>query len=249
MQSGSPSTLWRLSEFEQLHRARTTAAGALGNSLLLPSSLLGEIGALEQRRCGRDVVEVVAACRRSQEAALIFLRLDELVWPISIFPAEGIYHCRHDLLQAFGQAPVNLSVMAVEPATIVPPALHARERGDQAEYFRPLLPALWHLALCSPTQGLLREIGGLAAYRALRSLASDRLQAPGALGHAAERLHHEPASLRHIAQWPGMSVERGVRLLNALYLTSNLMVSRSHPLARTEPAVSGRQRLRPGGPA
>lgn len=249
MHSGSPSTLWRLSEFEQHYRTRTTAADALGNSLLLSSSLLGEIGALEQRRCDRDVVEVVAACRRSQEAALIFLRLDELVWPITIFPSEGIYHSRHDLLQAFGQTPLNLSVMAVEPATVVPPALHVRERGEQAEYFRPLHPALWQLALCSPTQGLLREIGGPAAYRALRNLASDRLQAPGALGPAAERLHREAAALRHIAQWPGMSVERGVRLLNALYLTSNLMVSRSHPLARAEPTLTGRQRQRPAGSA
>jgi hypothetical protein len=215
----------------------------------MSSSLLGEIGALERRQCDRDVVEVVAACRRSQEAALIFLRLDELVWPVTIFPAEGIYHSRHDLLEAFGQAPLNLSVMAVEPATLVPPALHARAPGGQAEYFRPLQPALWQLALCSPTQGLLREIGGPAAYRALRSLASDRLQAPGAIGPAAERLHREAAALQHIAQWPGMSVERGVRLLNALYLTSNLIVSRSHPLARSEPSLTGRLRHRPPGSA
>jgi hypothetical protein len=33
-----------------------------------------------------------------------------------------------------------------------------------------------------------------------------------------------------------MSVERGARLLNALYLTANLMVTRSHPAARAEPA-------------
>jgi hypothetical protein len=46
-----------------------------------------------------------------------------------------------------------------------------------------------------------------------------------------------------------MSVERGVRLLNALYLTSNLMVSRSHPLARAEPALTGRPRQRPAGSA
>jgi hypothetical protein len=247
MLSGSPSTLWRLSEFEQHYRTRTTVAGGLASSLVMSSSLLGEMDAIERRECANDVVEVVAACRRSQEAALIFLRFGELVWPITIFPVEGLYHSRHDLLQAFGQTPLNLSVMAVEAATIEPPALRVRERGDQAEYFRPLHPALWHLALCSPTQGLLREIGGPAAYRALRSLASDRLQAPGALGHAGERLHREAAALRHIAQWPGMSVERGVRLLNALYLTSNLMVSRSHPMARTEPTLTGRHRQRSAG--
>ncbi len=244
MDSGGPSTLWRLSEFEQQYRTRSTAAGTLGNSLLMPSSLLGELGALERRECESDVVEVLAACRRTQEAALIFLRLDELIWPITLFPAEGVYHSRHDLLEAFGPAPLNLSVLAVEAANLKPPVLHARERGDQAEFFRPLQPALWQLALCSPTQGLLREIGGPAAYRALRSLSTDRLQAPGALGHAAERLHREAAALRH-----GMSVERGVRLLNALYLTSNLLVSRSHPLARAEPTSKGRPRQPSSGSA
>ena len=43
---------------------------------------------------------------------------------------------------------------------------------------------------------MLREIGGPAAHRAPRSLASDRLQAPGALGHAAERLHREAAAIK-----------------------------------------------------
>ena len=48
-------------------------------------------------------------------------------------------------------------------------------------------------------------------------------------------LRREPAALRKIALWPGMSVERGSRLLNALYLTSNLMVTRSYPSAQPEP--------------
>ena len=39
-------------------------------------------------------------------------------------------------------------------------------------------------------------------------------------------------SLRDIANWPGMSTDRACRLLNALYLTSALMVMRSHPAAR-----------------
>ena len=59
-----------------------------------------------------------------------------------------------------------------------------------------------------------------------------RLFAPGALGPAAERLRHDAASLRDIANWPGMSTDRACRLLNALYLTSALMVMRSHPAAR-----------------
>jgi hypothetical protein len=56
----------------------------------------------------------------------------------------------------------------------------------------------------------------------------------GAIGSAMERLRHGSAPLRQIATWPGMSNERASRMLNALYLVSTLMVSRSHPAARDE---------------
>jgi hypothetical protein len=42
-----------------------------------------------------------------------------------------------------------------------------------------------------------------------------------------------------------MDIERGIRLLNALYLVSNLIVTRAHPAARPEP----RSPLAPGRPA
>ena len=88
------------------------------------------------------------------------------------------------------------------------------------------------LALQGPRSSLLTEIGGTAAYRALRSLAGQDLVMPGAVGPAAERLRRETAPLRKIATWPGMSVERANRMLNALYLSSNLIVSRTHHTAR-----------------
>jgi hypothetical protein len=56
--------------------------------------------------------------------------------------------------------------------------------------------------------------------------ADQQLQAPGAIGSAIARLRAKPASAREIAGWPGMNGERASRLLNALYLTSNLMVLR-----------------------
>jgi hypothetical protein len=88
---------------------------------------------------------------------------------------------------------------------------------------------------------LLSEIAGHAAYRVTLSR-EDRLLAPGALGPAADRLRRETMSLRDIAKWPGMSTDRACRLLNALYLTSALMVMRSHPAARTEGGLLDRLR-------
>jgi hypothetical protein len=101
------------------------------------------------------------------------------------------------------------------------------------EHYHALKPLLWNLALNGPRNELLAEIAGNAAYRVTLSR-EDRLLAPGALGPAADRLRRETVSLRDIAKWPGMSTDRACRLLNALYLTSALMVMRSHAAARPE---------------
>ena len=44
-----------------------------------------------------------------------------------------------------------------------------------------------------------------------------------------ERLRRKAVPLATIAGWPAMDRERAARLLNALYLQSALIVSRSHP--------------------
>jgi hypothetical protein len=73
---------------------------------------------------------------------------------------------------------------------------------------------------------------------------SEPLSLTGALVPAVQRLRREAVSLREIAQWPGLSVDRASRLLNALYLTGSLLVTRSHAAAREEP---GRVRRLFGG--
>jgi len=42
-----------------------------------------------------------------------------------------------------------------------------------------------------------------------------------------------------VAGWPGMSIERASRVLNALYLASSLMVTRTHPAARHQFGLGG----------
>lgn len=235
MMSGLPSTLWRISAFEQRYRTQSSMPAGFGGTRVTTSSLMGELDELQRRQVGRDVVEVLAACRRAQEQARLYLRLDDLVWPITVFPHSGVYYSRHDLLRTFEHGVRNLEIVAVEPSSVSEPGQRERERSEVAEFFRPLRPALWSLAISSPTRGLLKEIAGTAAYRALRRLDAEGMSGSGAIRHAAHRLHTEAASLRHIAQWPGMTLERAIRLLNALYLTSNLMVTRSHPRARPQP--------------
>jgi hypothetical protein len=48
------------------------------------------------------------------------------------------------------------------------------------------------------------------------------------------RLKRATTNLREIADWPGFDRARATRLLNALYLQSGLMVSRTHPAATNE---------------
>lgn len=232
-----PSTLWRISAFDRLReQAATGELRGMERQTVLSTTLQAELTALERQQQASDALEVLAACVRLQEPALVYLRFQDLVWPVTLFPAQTLYHSPRTLLEATEEGLATVSALSVEPAGVRPPGHPMRERVASDATYRPLVPALWRLALYGPRGRLLSEIGGTAAYRVLRSPRMDDLPLPGALGPAAERLRREAGSLRSIADWPGMSVERGARLLNALYLSSNLMVTRSHPAARAEPA-------------
>ncbi len=229
------STLWQISHFE---RAHPQAPRNPDRPTIVSSTLMAELAALERRQDENDALEVLAACVRLQEPALVYLRVAELVWPVTVFPAQMLYHSPRPLTEAADAALARVAAMAVEPPGLRPPgqALDQRAAADDSVY--ALAPALWRLALHGPRGRLLNEIGGTAAYRVLRNPKLDELPLPGALGAAAERLRRESASLKQIASWPGMSVERAARLLNALYLNANLMVSRSGAAARPEPRKS-----------
>ena len=94
---------------------------------------------------------------------------------------------------------------------------------------RSLAPLLWELAMRGLRRELLPEIAGPAVYRVAPGLEIDALPASGALTPAIQRLARQGATLKELADWPGMDRERATRLLNALYLQSGLIVSRSHP--------------------
>ena len=242
MRDFDDSTLWRISSFNRI-RLETGSSGfaRLGQATVLPTTLLADLRRLDADPTASDVLEVLAACMRHREAALLCIQHDGLVWPITVFPVQQVYHspCA---LQASTPGPGDAShgltqatLLTTEPPGVRPPGHWMHERIANAEHYRPLLPLLWLLALQGPRTTLLAEIAGTAAYRATRRLADDQLVAPGALSSAAERLRRETASMKVIAGWPGMSLERASRLLNGLYLVSALLVTRAHPAARAEP--------------
>jgi hypothetical protein len=240
MRDFQDSTLWRISAYERMRLERGSSAFAqLGESTLLPTTLLADLRQLEGRRHGGDVLEVLAACMRHRQAALICLHYEGLVWPVTVFPGELVYHSPRDMALAEPDGLAGLKLLSCDAPGLRPPGHWMHERVGRMEHYHPLKPLLWKLALDGPRNELLSEIAGNAAYRVTLSR-EDRLLAPGALGPAADRLRSESASLRDIARWPGMSTERACRLLNALYLTSALMVMRSHPAARPEGSVLSR---------
>ena len=203
----------------------------LSGPTLLPTTLLADLRRLDADPRSTDVLEVIAACVRHREAALLCLAHEELVWPITLCPNEGLYHSPRDLQQASVTGMANLKLATAEPPGVRPPGHWMHERVAQAEHYRPLAPLLWTLALNGPRRELLADIAGPAAYR-LVSGSGERPQAPGALGSAIERLQRASVPLREIAGWPGMNTDRASRLLNGLYLSGNLLVSRSQAVGR-----------------
>jgi hypothetical protein len=238
MADKDPSRLLPLGDYQRMREQMALAeGGALGRQTVLPSTLLAELRESRRQVDSTELIDVLAACRRHAEPALICLSHQGLVWPITVFPAEMTYHSPANLLDCTDAQLLKLRVMSVEPAALRPPGHTMHERIGEASLFRPLRGPSRH--------ALVPAIAGTAAYRVAHSVRDDDLTAPGALGAATERLRREPSSLRALAGWPGMDIERGIRLLNALYLVSNLIVTRAHPAARAEP----RSPLAPGGPA
>lgn len=247
MRSFEDSTLWRISAYERMRLERSSSAFAqLGENTVLPTTMLTELRHLEGRHEDADVLEVLATCLRNRQSALLCLAYEDLVWPVTVFPAEMTYHSPRDLALAVPESLAQLKVLSCDAPGMRPPGHWMLERVGRFEHYRPLKQLMWGLALNGPRNTLLAEIGGHAAYRATLSKES-RPFSPGALGPAAERLRTDSASLREIAGWPGMSTDRASRLLNALYLVGGLMVMRTHPAARGESALLGRL-LRLGKP-
>jgi hypothetical protein len=230
------STLWRISEFERARDAGLVGPGTyVDRDTLLPTTLLGDLQRLEADPGNNDVLEVIAACLRNQEAALLYLSHGQYVWPVTLFPRQQLYHSPCDVSDIAAEASLaRLKLISAEPPGVKPPGHSMHERVAAANKYRPIAPLLWAVALNGPRDALLTEISGKAVYRLLCRV--DELPATiGALKPAAVRMRQQSASLRDIARWPGMSPQRAHRLLNALYLNGALMVTRSHPAARDEP--------------
>lgn len=218
--------LWRVSAFQRLQRVPGNSAYVgLEGSSVLSSSLMSELNLLRQHAYHDDALEVFSACLRHAEATLLYLQYEQFVWPVTIFPAHRLCHAPRDLSQAALSGLANIRFLRAEPPGVRPPGHSDHERIMPASQYRPVGPLLRTLALHGPRKTLLSAITSKTKFRLNPGTIVKGLNLPGALGSAARRMRSESASLREVTGWPGMNAERASRLINALYLSGELILS------------------------
>lgn len=204
----------------------------------LNPSLMEDLLRFEQRDRGADALEVLAASVRHARALTVHLQCGDRVLPLTAFPRERLAHCPVDLRAVVETQAPELPVLQVETALLKPLGDRDTELIGEPQSYRPLAPLLWALALHGRRGELLPEVAGKAVYRV--SPAFDlSLAADGPLRDTLRYLSRRVASLREIAAWPGFDLDKATRLVNALYLQSGLIISRSHPAAFDDAASDG----------
>lgn len=231
--AGEPE-LMRVSSFRRyLADAGRRGGGDTGVTTRLSSlnpSLMEDLLRFEHSGRGADVLEVMAASVRHVRSLTVHLQCDARVLPLTVFPRERLAHCPVDLRAVVEAQAIELPVLQVEAAVLKPLGDRETDLIGEPQMYRPLSPLLWALALNGTRGELLPEVAGTAVYRV--SPAFDIAIAPdGPIRDTLRRLRRQVASLREIAEWPEFDRDKAARLINALYLQSGLIVSRSHPAA------------------
>ena len=182
----------------------------------------------------RELLEVLAACLRHTQPLAISVALDSQVLILGIYPQQLQVSCQLSMAELLAHDLRQLQVLQVQPASQREPLGAAAAGADGQLHSMPLGALLWGVALLGGRSRLLPELAGQAAYRLAPGVNLAPLNMPPELAQAVARLRGQSRNLKEIANWPGLNAERAMRLLNALYLQSALIVSRSHPAATNE---------------
>lgn len=201
---------------------------------LLPESLLNELRRLDPGGDGTELTEAFAACLRLREPALLSIAVDDWVWPITLYPAQGLYRGPIDWSKAIPTGLSRARLLDCEPAVLAPPPQGKDLRGGPPPCHYRLPDLAWTLALHGPRSGLLGALTGPMRFRAADA---PGWRLSGALGSAVARLRDTSASLSDMAQWPGLDLSRASRLLNGLYMDSRLIVREARQWRQDEQAA------------
>jgi hypothetical protein len=207
----------------------------------LSPSVLSDLKRFSGSTEASDLLPALAASLRHTQDLVLHLQHDLGNLLLCVFPRAQRFGCALNLLEQRDDEIARLQLSRVEPWDDFwhGGAAAMADTGAQA-VFRPLRPLLWRLALHGARDELLPEIAGAVRYRL----------APGvSLRHAPLDEHLRPIlrGLRHVAlsfdefsDWSGVAPPTLRRLLNALYLQSGLILSRSI-LANTRDGMNDRR--------
>jgi hypothetical protein len=205
-------------------------AGHTALSSLSPSLLL-DLQRFDQGGPTRELLEVLAAGIRHTQPLAIDVAWGRAALTLSVFPLARAVHCPLPMAEFLASDLASLQVRQVRPALLRPPVDAAPASAGDASRYAPLRPLLWQIALRGARSALLPELAGQAAYRVAPGISLSGLHMPGEVAACITRLRRQTCNLADIAGWHGIGPQRAMRLLNALYLQSGLIVSRSHPAA------------------
>ena len=200
----------------------------------LSPSLLQDLLRFDDRNPRRELLEVLAAGVRHTQPLAIDLAWARQSLTLSMFPTQRLVHCPMPMAEFLASDLEGLQVLQVQPAALRPPGSTELARIGNPALYAPLGPLLWAVALRGSRDALLPELAGQAAYRVAPGVTLSGLDVPDAMAACITRLRRQTSNLRDIAEWQQIGVPRAARLLNALYLQSGLIVSRSHPAATNE---------------
>ena len=200
----------------------------------LTPSLLQDLQRFEADGTAKtELVEVLAACVRHTQALGIVLRRGQRVVSLTAFPIDKLVHCVVPMSEFIAGDLAELKVLQVEPARVERPG-PVRLGADTLGHFGAMSTLMWEIALRGSRNNLLPELAGRAAFRIAPGVILHGLRVPGAMANAITKLRRQTCNMSEIAGWPGLNGPRAARLINALYLQSALIVSRTHPAATNE---------------
>jgi hypothetical protein len=205
--------------------------GPCGFRSTLSPSLLSDLRRFAEGPAASDLLPVLAASvRHAQSLALHLVHADGVI-KLSVFPRDQLFHCFTDICALSARAMTQLQLVYVEPEISLDPS-HDLALPTTARRFGALRELLWSLAMHGPHSELLPEIGGPVRYRLSPVFSIGKLPVEQSMQVVMQRMRNEPASLDQLAGWSILGRFRVKRLLNALYLQSGLVISRSPTLWR-----------------
>jgi hypothetical protein len=194
----------------------------------LSSAMQAELQRLAALPWHFGALAVFAASVRHAQPIAVHVQTSDKAFLLSIFPRERFFQCAHDFSEFQPDDLALLRLVRIEP---VLPLLMGDMPSGKASGFRlgALGVLLWQLALHGPTNELLPEIAGPANYRLTPSLHLSGLPMHSGLLPVLQKMRSRPCTVDELAHGTSLGPTQVKRLLNAVYLQSGLIVTRSSP--------------------